>query len=333
LKYKVIFPSQGLYLIQLTANNLISNQTTQKTIYASSIQPYLYFFDSTFGGNISASKSNAQFLFRISFGQSYECTIDFGDNTPQLAIDNNLSQTNYNNTIITHFYQNVAIYLVNASCNLDGTYLNLNYVQMVEEKISGLCLLQNGMAKVASFFQIGFQFQSGSDMSIQFYLNSILDNQITFDQTSLTGYSSLIVNNGVASVLNVTIRAQNNVSSVMLNQLFEIGSQIVSPSLSITTSGVDSSSFYFGTSINFFLNARSGSNIRVRVFYGDEIVTNMASFDQVIVGDWQNTVGLGLSHLYGTPGQYKIIAIFSNYLGSYNLSTQTIKYFNLILIL
>lgn len=303
------FPINGTFPVRLVAVNHVSNETTQVYINITLILEELYFFSGNGIESTSITGDLAKFSFKIGNVKNYNCSIDFGD-TEQILI---LTQTpiDYNNDFITHLYTDPDVYLVSITCTGNNYYQSKNLTHYVQNEITKIVLLENGTDSSTSVFRIGFSCDSGTNLSVELYLDSSLDPGLIFEKSTLIGFSSYLNNAGSPYVINVTIIAENLVSKLIFSQYFEISSYLVGPELTITPTGFETDLYEFtSTPLSYSIKIQKGSNVRIKMFFGDELDPTVPSFDQIFPGNWSSDFIKPYTH--SRAGDFNIKVIISN---------------------
>jgi hypothetical protein len=315
--------------IDLTGWNLVTfpNQTATRTVQ---IIDKLIDLNLYAGNSIQSSSVvslSADFLFTLQNGGGYTCTIDFGDGLQTIFTD----LPNLNNTFISHIYPSIeAIYQVKIFCiNSVGNLTKGPFPHYVQYELTNLRLLSSGTVANKQYYIEVLTDTGSNPHSTQLLIDSVQDNGFTF--LSKTGKSSLRTGETTSKVIIVNVTLSNYVSTVKLNTIFEVSSVIVNPSFTISPSGdIDASLNRYtyglsGRTINFQFNADSGANIKVELFTGEELVSNVPTISFLVVGESTmlpsfNTNPAYNQYTYSNPGDYIIRVRFSNTFGSFTLN-------------
>ena len=266
------------------------------------------------GISASAIGKQADFVFNLKTGRDYSCLINFGD-AQTLTVDNT---TVFNGSLVSYNYsQTEAVYTVSITCS---NYLNSNSYTIqhyVQYEVTNVHLITRGALKNSPYY-VQFGLDSGTNATLTFIFNSVLDNGITYSEATKVGKSSLR-NAEPSAIYPVRINAWNYVSNVTLDDVFQISAPIVNPSLLIRPVHASSSNIYlFENTIDFIIDMTMGSNVLIVLYFGEELILNSWPLNKSIIGDWNNSIMI--SRKYAYPGDYNVSLYLSNSVSSFNIT-------------
>ncbi|CAF1007824.1 unnamed protein product, partial [Brachionus calyciflorus] len=308
------FPMTGNFTIKLIARNNISIQITEIKYQINEGLRELVLHSGNLDVSTSITNKTARFLFRIKSVQEYMCLLNFGDSINYLNF--NESFFDNNNMFINRTYTKSGVYYVSLTCSQNIDQLTFRFIHLVQDEITGLSLIERGIDLSIVFFRIGFRLITGSEASVSVFINSILNNETSFNKTSLIGYSGLLVNNGQTRMINVTIKAFNLVSSMEITSFFEIGSEIIEPEL-VLPKGVNYDIYEFTSKpINYTIRIKKGSNVKIDFFFGTEKDLT-PTLSRIFIGSWMNDYVGSYTHL--EPGDYLIRVKITNAFSDFDI--------------
>lgn len=293
--------------------------TTTTTFYNSTITPIsgLRFYSGNSIQSASVIGSVADFLFTISTGIYYVCTVDFGDGSPKVIFQD--QPYNLNNTIVNHTFSQSqeTVYRVYIICvnNLNNQSLYIDHY--TQKELYGLQLIKTS-GLINTIFSIDFMILSGSSPHfLESYVDSILDG--VSKDTSSIGPSEIFRGSlrnpqSVPLVYLVFINMSNYVSNLKLNTTFKINSIIINPTFSIQPIApfFTYEYIYNSNQFSFLISMDSGSNVEVTIFTGDEpSYSKTANILIETIGNWNNGIS-NVKHTYANPGDFEIMANISN---------------------
>jgi hypothetical protein len=310
------FYVKGQNQIQIFANNLVSNSTLNVNLYVCDfLTNFFLMATSPYSNNISVSILNtiALFTFKYTRGACYSCSIDFGNGNTRVFND---ESKDFNNSLFEQTYDSVGKYRVKVNCTgiLSSVYFEFDH--FVETEIKDLRITSVLFARKSTDFNVTYSIASGSLPMIKFYFNNILDSNANLN--GLIGQSKTYnLANSNLYPFNVTI--SNHVSSLNASGLFEIGAPIIAPFINVLTlpisSGTSDLMYNFGATIRFQIGMTEGSNVKLDVFYGDELISAVPTNSTIFPGDWSSNQTY--ERKYIDPGNFTIIANITNKFSSF----------------
>jgi hypothetical protein len=300
--------------------------TVTTTFFNSTLTPItgLSFYSGNSIKSASVVGRAADFLFTLSTGSFYTCTVDFGDGSNIITFQD--QPYNLNNSFVNHTFSKnqEAIYQVHIFCASILNNQSLYVEHYTQYELNGLQLMKTD-AYVNTVFSIDFMILSGSGpYFFESTVNSLVDTGVSKD--FLNSIAPVIIFRGslrnpqpVPLVLNVFINMSNYVSNAKLNTTFEISSLIVNPTFSIQpiAPSYTYEFVYNSNQFSFLIGTDLGSNVKVTIFTGDESpYSTRANIMVSTIGDWNNgvnNVNYGvIKYTYSNPGDFDIIANVSN---------------------
>jgi hypothetical protein len=266
---------------------------------------------------ISASivGQQAYFSFAIQTGRDYTCLIDFGD-TQKLMIDHT---TVLNGSSVGHNYTySEGVYTVVITCSNFLSSQTYQVQHHVQYEITNIQLLAKGALRNIPYY-VKFGLGTGTNAQVTFTFNDVLDNEMTYVESTKVGTSSQR-NAELSAIYPVKITASNYVSDAIVNDFFQISAPIENPSLTITPVNKSTNIYNFKSQINFSIDMTLGSNVLIVLYIGDEIVLSTLPSNQSVIGDWKNPVSFSKKYKY--PNTYTVTAYVSNAINSFNLSKE-----------
>ena len=315
----ITFTTLNTYLLHLVAVNPVSRRSfyLNITVYEPITNLTFYAGNSTQSASIIGQQ--AMFLFKIDTGTGYTCQIIYGDGYKQ---NFNVLDTDFNGTYFGHTFSSENVYQVSISCRnpVSSALTTINhYSQFKVDKVS---LVKLGVL-INTPYTVDFTFKTGSQpLSGVFYFDDALDTNLYI--TSFYGRGSPRPGEAKTAIHTVSIFLSNYASSKWLNGTFEISSPIINATFTISNFPFNSYMYVYPDPFNFVINMLMGSNVRVRVFYGDESNSNIPGSDWTFTGDWPGPYLF--SHAYQNPGDYVIKVNVSNFINFYS----TTKYISIV---
>ncbi len=308
------FPEDGEYTVRLSVNNTVSRVlTNMKIVTQTLMKPIRLFCSSGMSNGISASKEGevANFLYTYQAGTKFKCNVDFGDES-SLQFSALSESSKWNNSIFPHLYEEEGNYNVTIICkNLlnSGVYSTFHYV---EKKIANIQLIST-RTSINTPFQLVFKL-SGSNPVFNLTFDGAHIPDIEFDKA--TGLARTVgqIAGRPENMYRIELRVENSVSSAEFHAWFQSGGPIAAPILKIQQV---QDKFRFTTFVVYSVNVQQGSNVNVKVFYGDEADDEQPTENIQIFGAWQEP--LVLNHTHSIPGTFQMRVLLSNSFNAFTL--------------
>lgn len=323
------FTVVGSFNVTLVAWNNISTANVTKAINVIDRMTGLKLYAGNSSNSASIVGQNANFLFTLTSGQNYNCSIDFGDGTQGSVTD---AVYDANNTNVAHVYPKERMYVVNITCVNPVNSLTQIFNHYVQYAITSLAMVKNG-STLNTAYTIDFSTLGGSPpFVINFYLNNVAQtiNQIS----NILFKSNQQAAATTATSFNVLFNISNYVSSQQYVGTFEISGPILNPTFSIyPLSDIANYQYMYPVNLTFSIGMATGSN--VDIFINTDSTSNPSKLPNNIiyiqtVGDWYNNINdrvrllYNITYVYANPGDYTIFVNVSNFLGYFTFS-QSVK--------
>jgi len=116
------------------------------------------------------------------------------------------------------------------------------------------------------------------------------------------------------NIYEIILRVENLVSSMEFRGWFQSGFPISGPTLRIQG---QNTIFEFTSYVVYYVDFEKGSNINIKVFYGDEVDEENPTIDLQLSGVW--TKPLVLNHTHTIPGTFRVRVLVSNFFNSFTM--------------
>ncbi|XP_059156485.1 uncharacterized protein LOC131941308 [Physella acuta] len=296
------FNSSGIYDVNVTIYNSISQKSNGTTVYALDEVTGVFMYSNT-----TVRGLMTPVLVNVVSGTNYTCTYDYGDNTGRQ--NSGLLSGPMANATKSYTYATPGVYSINITCSNQvsrGTHV----LQVkVQDLISNLQLLTLGANTNQNFFII-WQVDAGTALNFALTLNGIaLTN---FSQVSAYKWQTSLQPGRGNMVLPLVLRAWNDVSTQQISTNFTILTAIANPTF--TTNVANASSY---DDVYFVANISAGSDVTVTVDYGDGYND---TYTQPLNTNWPGAQTF--VHKYFNGGRFTVRATFRNAGGSQTRSVE-----------
>lgn len=312
------FNSVGLFKVQITAFNTISNRTFIANVQVTDKLTGLAFKSGESEKSASIVGTEANFLFSLQSGANYICNIDFGNGIKSFSDQ----VYNLNNTFIKNTFYEEKMFTIYIECSNQVNKISLTFEHYVQYSLSGLKLVENGTL-LNRPYSIDFSLQTGSSpLNIEFYLNNKLEI-ITY--SGFIGKSSIYPAESTTKLHQVYIKLKNYVSLIELNTTFEISTPILNPTFTILPSiGLSEYTYSYPTELTFKIDMSQGSNVKIKIntdLYEIQALNEDNLIQISTQGDWsQNTNSHLIKYNYPSPGDFNLQVTLWNSLSSFTFS-------------
>jgi hypothetical protein len=294
------FRQEGFVSVYLNVSNPLSATSIVQVVYVYGMLSDLAFHSGNRSESASIVGQKAEFKFELT-GCGYVCDIDFGDSTKL----EHLAESNFSfmNFLVSKSYPSEeAVYTMTINCSNPFSQVNLTFNHYVQYMISNLRLMNRG-ALYDNSYTIDFvmDYSGSSSITIRLFVDNQLDDGTRLVNSSMI-QSSLYRAENIHRIRLINIMVSNIVSSVTLNETFEICPPLGDIYTQIIPPGPD---YLFSEAIIFHVSIPpSPTIVELIISTGEIVIRENLNVSSLLVKNY--------THNYKNPGDYKIVFIVQN---------------------
>jgi hypothetical protein len=281
--------------ISVTVTDLVSTQTYSQRINIDFSIHAISICTNNCTNNASLSRTDdlVSFLLNVTAVADFNCTFDFGDNTPMTT--NITAKT----SLVVHNYTSPGNYTLKINCINNAGTKNVSTIHQVLTPATGLQILNttlnlNGSLRI--YFSVSV---TNPQCSVIFDNINYACTMYTYGMSIYYGFVEVSLKS--VGFYYMTVSVWNLVSN---DTLFQQPIYVVEPIQNVTIAAINSTN-ELGCNSSFVIEVAQGSDVLISLNLGDgNSITNQTN------GIWNSSIVI--NYVYQKPGQYNVMLNVSN---------------------